>query len=76
MPLLRDGDEIKFGRGVDGSRVTLPDSRLCNLHLAVARVYAASGFAEVVDEIMKDWESGDDIGDLFWYRLVLNGLRC
>jgi hypothetical protein len=49
MPLLRDGDEIKFGGGVDGSKVTLPDSQLCNLHLAVARVYAASGLAEMID---------------------------
>ena len=74
MPLLCDGDEIKFGRGVDGSKVTLPDSRLCNLHLAVARVYATSGLAKMVDEIKKDWESCDDINDVLWRRLVLNAL--
>ena len=52
---------MNFGRGEDGSSIALPDPRLCNLHLAVARVFAASGFAEVVDKIMKD---GDDDGSI------------
>ena len=54
----------------------MPDPRLCVLHLAVARVYAASGLAEVVDEVMKDWESGADIDidDVLWCQLVLNDL--
>ncbi len=51
---LVDGDIMEFGKGEDGDSIDLPDPRLCNLHLAVARVYAASGFAEVVDEILED----------------------
>ena len=58
---IQDGEEMNFGRGEDGSSIGLPDPRLCNLHLAVARVFAASGFAEVVDKIMKD---GDDHGSI------------
>lgn len=76
MP-LNDGDEMEFGKGEDANTIELPDPRLCNLQLTVARVYAASGFAEVVDEIMnnRDGESGDiDIDDFIWCRLVLNEL--
>jgi len=58
---IQDGEEMNFGRGEDGSSIGLPDPRLCNLHLAVARVFAASGFAEVVDRIMKD---GEDDGSV------------
>ncbi len=65
---LVDGDIMEFGKGEDGDSIDLPDPRLCNLHLAVARVYAASGFAEVVDEILED-DEGDEsaldfLGDL------------
>ena len=56
---LVDGDIMEFGKGEDGDSIDLPDPRLCNLHLAVARVYAASGFAEVVDEILED-DEGDE----------------
>jgi hypothetical protein len=76
---LNDGDKVELGKGEDANTIELPDPRLCNLQLSVARVYAASGFAEVVDEIIKDWDdeqSGGqgDIDDVIWRRLVLNDL--
>ena len=58
-----------------GESVELPDPRLCNLQLSVARVNVASGFAEVVDEIIRyERQSGDqeDLYDFLWRRLVLN----
>jgi hypothetical protein len=63
---IQDGDEIKLGRGDDGASIALPDPRLCNLHLAVARVFAASGFAEVVDRYYRNNDGeptdfGDDL---------------
>lgn len=51
---INDGDEMKLGGGDDGAAIPLPDPGLCNLHLAVARVFAASGFAEVVEKFEKD----------------------
>jgi len=53
---LKDGAEIGFGRGNGGDRIALPDPRICNLHLAVARVFAASGAAEVFDKYLEDDE--------------------
>ena len=53
--------------GDDGANIDLPDPRFCNLHLAVARVFAASGFAEVVDDFFRDGEDDTPIdfcGDL------------
>jgi hypothetical protein len=49
---FKDGDGIKFRKGDSGDdAIDLPDSRVCNLHVAVARVAAASGLApEVFDE--------------------------
>jgi hypothetical protein len=53
---LDDGDEIEFGCGVGGNQtlLRLPDPRVCNLHLAIARVFAASGAAEVFDKYLDD----------------------
>jgi hypothetical protein len=51
---IQDGDEMNLGGGVDGAAIPLPDPELCNLHLAVARVFVASGLAEVVEEFEKD----------------------
>ena len=34
----------------------LPDPRICNHHLAIARVFAASGAAEVFDKYLEDDE--------------------
>jgi hypothetical protein len=50
----------------------LPDPRLCNLHLAVARVFAALGFAEMVENFEKDNEGNatDSVDDL-WGRLAM-----
>jgi hypothetical protein len=46
-----DGDEIKIRKGdsASGDAIDLPDPRVCNLHLAVARV-ATSGLGDVFDE--------------------------
>ena len=49
---------MQLGKGVNGAEIDLPDPRICNLHLAVARVFAASGFAEVVEKYYKD--NGDE----------------
>ncbi|KAF8340547.1 uncharacterized protein EI90DRAFT_3117067 [Cantharellus anzutake] len=51
---LRDGDEMGFGQGVGSDGIPLPDPRICNLHLAIARVFAASGAAEVFDKYLED----------------------
>jgi hypothetical protein len=40
----------------------LPDPRLCNLNLAIARVFTASGVAEVFDKYLGDYE--DDLTDV------------
>jgi len=53
---LDDGDEIEFGRGTSGDIVALPNPLICNLHLAIARVFAASGAAEVFDKYLEDDE--------------------
>jgi len=71
---LNDGDEIEFGKGDDGDSIAMPDPQLCNLHLAIARVFSTSGFAEVVDKIFKDWGDGQfqiEINDEVWCRFVL-----
>jgi len=70
---ISDGGEMNLGKGDDGSTIELPDPRLCNLRLAVARVFAASGAAEVVEKILKDNE-GDaptDFGDELSRRLAM-----
>jgi hypothetical protein len=51
---LNDGDEVQLGRGLGGEAVEPPDSRIRNLRLAVARVFAASGAAEVFDKHLDD----------------------
>ena len=60
----QDGKEVKFGQGNSATAIPLPDPRLCNLHLAVARVFTASGFAEVVDLIFRGGSEGDGTADL------------
>jgi len=55
---LDDGNEIEFGCGNGGNKIPLPDPHICNLHLAVARVFAASGAAEVFDKHLDDDECG------------------
>jgi|HubBroStandDraft_3_1064219.scaffolds.fasta_scaffold528475_1 hypothetical protein len=51
---LEDGDEIVFGCGNGSNKIPLPDPHICNLRLAVARVFAASGTAEVFDKHLDD----------------------
>jgi hypothetical protein len=53
---LNDGDEIQFGKGDAGNTIQLPDPRICNLHLAIARVFSASGAADVFDKYLEDDE--------------------
>jgi hypothetical protein len=43
-----------FGRGDDCDDIAPPDPHICNLHLAIARVSAASGAAEMFDEYVND----------------------
>jgi len=59
---LNDGDEIQFGQGAQGASILRPSPHLCNLHLAIARVFAASGFAEVVDRFMEEWDDDEAAG--------------
>ncbi|KAF8338494.1 hypothetical protein F5887DRAFT_983104 [Amanita rubescens] len=56
--LLRDGDEIDFGAGIGGHQVTLPDPRICNLHLAICRVSYACGASEIFDHFF--WDEDED----------------
>lgn len=68
---IQDGEEMQLGKGVDGAVINLPDPGICNMHLAVARVFAASGFAEVFDRYHR--ENGDNtpsLQDELWRRLA------
>jgi hypothetical protein len=56
---LRDGDEIVFGGGPDGTRLKGPLPILCNLHLAIARVLKMSGAADVILQWKEDADDGD-----------------
>jgi hypothetical protein len=51
---INDGDEIIFGMGEDGAEIAFPDPQLCNLHLAIAWVFTASGFADVYEKYLTD----------------------
>jgi hypothetical protein len=46
--------EIPFRLGTGGGAIALPDSAICNLHLAIARVAFASGASEVFDHFIDD----------------------
>jgi hypothetical protein len=50
----QDGDEISFGKGEAGNIISLPNPKLCNLHLAIARVSYACGAAEIFDQFLED----------------------
>jgi len=57
---LRDGDEIKFGKGSDVVKLGPgPLPALCNLQLAVARVLNASGAVDVLDRMREDADDSD-----------------
>ena len=57
---LRDGDSITFGNGPEASRLgTGPLPRLCNLQLAVARVFNNSGAAELIAQIKDEGDDSD-----------------
>ena len=63
---MREGDEIQFGKGPGGKKLNNgPIPRLCNLHLAAARVLRMSGAADIILE----WkDQADDDG---CYRLFI-----
>ena len=68
---IEDGNEMQLGKGADGGSIDLPNPQICNLHLAVARVFAASGFAEVVEHFYKDnGDNATDFGDELIVRLA------
>jgi hypothetical protein len=80
---LRDGDEIKFGQGLGGDQLDKgPLPRLCNLHLAIARVLRMSAAADIILE-WKDKADDDDMShicippeqfcDILDARLLLSG---
>ncbi|KAI9510124.1 hypothetical protein F5148DRAFT_1374740 [Russula earlei] len=56
---FKDGDEIKFGSGNGSNMIPLPDPRICNLRLAIARVFAASGATGVFDQYLEDDDDDD-----------------
>jgi len=57
---LKGGDEKEFGRGNSGDRMDLSDPPVCNMHLAIARVIAASGLTDVFDRY--EWDHyGEDL---------------
>jgi hypothetical protein len=80
---LRDGEEIKFGGGLEANRLGPgPDPLLCNLQLAVARVLKTSGAAELIMQWMKDADDSDfphvyiassDFCDILAAKLLLSG---
>ena len=75
---FNDGDEMEFGKGDYGNAIQLPHPRLCNLQLAIARVFAASGFAEVIDKITNDNDggaSGLSFSDDLSLRLAIVAVR-
>jgi hypothetical protein len=53
--------------------MTYQNPRLCNLHLAIVQVFAASGFMEVVEKIVRNDESepGINFGNKLSCRLAL-----
>ena len=56
----KDGDELFFNKGEHGPNIDGPDPQFCNLKLAVARVFYASGAAEVFAETYRDSEDDDE----------------
>jgi len=80
---LREGDEICFGRGVEGKTLkTGPIPRLCNLQLAVARVLKMSGAADIILEwkdqaddngLFRLFISSEEICDMVDAKLLLSG---
>ena len=58
--LLRDGHQIPFGGGPESGRLGGgPNPRLCELQLAVARVFKMSGAAELITQIAEDADDSD-----------------
>jgi hypothetical protein len=57
---LKDGDEVKFGRG-SGIDLTpnsephlLPSPLLCNIHLAISRAVQNTGVLDLIEQIAED----------------------
>ena len=57
---FRDGDRISFGGGPEAARLGLgPNTLLCDLQLAIARVLKMSGAWELIAQIMEDGDDSD-----------------
>jgi hypothetical protein len=63
---LKDGDEIMLGGGAQAHEIQMPDPKLCNLKLALIRVLNASGAADAIDELMKDYEDSNSAQTLYF----------
>lgn len=55
----RDGDEIFFNRGNNGNTIDGPDPEYCNLKLAIARAFHASGAADIIAEFYDNDDEDD-----------------
>ena len=55
----RDGDEIFFNRGNNGNTIDRPDPEYCNLKLAIARAFHASGAADIIAEFYDNDDEDD-----------------
>ena len=57
----RDGDEIFFNRGNNGNTIDGPDPEYCNLKLAIARAFHASGAADIIAEFYDNDDEDDSV---------------
>lgn len=71
---IQDGDEINLGGGVDEVVIPFPDHRLCNLRFAVAQVFVASGFADVVEKLEDNSDPAPSLYDEVTCRLLLSSV--
>ncbi|KAG6811476.1 hypothetical protein H0H92_007248 [Tricholoma furcatifolium] len=73
---LRDGDEIVFGLGPEGTHLRNgPHPLLCNLRLAVGRALCNSGAADFITRLMEDANDMDCPHHVAWdedFHEVLN----
>ena len=61
-----DGDVITFNGGTSGTMIDGPDPAFCNLHLAIARVFHASGAADIIAEVYTD-DDDDFVGQPIYF---------
>jgi hypothetical protein len=73
---LCDGDEIKFGAGLDGETIGTPLPSFCNLQLAIGRVLRASGTAEVIAQMKYDADAYHVSKDCLRFLSVIEDNCC